>query len=84
MQEAGRAGHDGHISHAILYNGHVGKCLDKRIKGAVDLKHQLFTTFLFVVFRYMSAGCVSTFRTCVQVLEKLPFLFCFSTSFQAL
>ena len=32
VQEAGRAGRDGHISHAILYEGHVGKSLDKRIK----------------------------------------------------
>ena len=32
----------------------------------------------------MSAGCVSTFRTCVQVyLEWLPFVFCFLPSFQA-
>ena len=32
MQEAGRAGRDGHISHAILYEGHVGKSSDKRVK----------------------------------------------------
>ena len=32
--------------------------------------------FCFIVFLYMSAGCVSTIRTCVQVyLEKLPFVF---------
>ena len=32
----------------------------------------------------MSAGCVSTFRTCVQdYLEWLPFVFCFLPSFQA-
>ena len=32
----------------------------------------------FIVFLYMSAGCVSTFRTCVQgYLEWLPFIFCF-------
>ena len=32
----------------------------------------------------MSAGCVSTFRTCVQgYLEWLPFIFCFLPSFQA-
>ena len=30
--EAGRAGHDGHISHAILYDGHVGKSSDKHMK----------------------------------------------------
>ena len=35
----------------------------------------------FIVFLYMSAGCVSTFRTCVQgYLEWLPFVFCFSSS----
>ena len=33
----------------------------------------------------MSAGCVSTFRTCVQgYLEWLPFLFCFLPSLHAL
>ena len=32
----------------------------------------------------MSAGCVSTFRTCVQgYLEWLPFVFCFLPSFHA-
>ena len=32
----------------------------------------------------MSAGCVSTFRTCVQgYLEWLPFVFCFLPSFYA-
>ena len=32
----------------------------------------------------MSAGCVSTFRTCVQgYLEWLPFVFCFLHSFHA-
>ena len=32
----------------------------------------------------MSAGCVSTFRTCVQgYLEWLPFVFCFLPSFNA-
>ena len=30
MQETGRAGHDGHITHAILYEGHAGKSSDKR------------------------------------------------------
>ena len=47
----------------------------RNIKGAVYLKHQFFTALfvLFVVFIYMSAGCVSTFRTCVQVyLEICP------------
>ena len=40
--------------------------------------------FCFIVFLYMSAGCVSTFRTCVQgYLEWLPFVFCFLPSFQA-
>ena len=35
-------------------------------------------------FSYMSAGCVSTFRTCVQgYLEWLPFVFCFLPSFHA-
>ena len=40
----------------------------KTFKGAVDLKHQLYTAFfcLFVVFIYMSVGCVLTFRTCMQ------------------
>ena len=33
---------------------------------------------------FMSAGCVSTFRTCVQgYLEWLPFVFCFLPSFHA-
>ena len=33
----------------------------------------------------MCAGCVSTFRTCVQsYLEWLPFVFCFLPSFHAL
>ena len=36
MQEAGRAGRDGHISHAILYEGHVGKSLDKRINKKIQ------------------------------------------------
>ena len=32
----------------------------------------------------MSAGCLSTFRTCVQgYLEWLPFVFCFLPSFHA-
>ena len=32
----------------------------------------------------MSAGCVSTFRTCVQIyLEWLPFVYCFLPSFHA-
>ena len=36
------------------------------------------------LFHYMSAGCVSTFRTCVQgYLEWLPFVFCFLPSFHA-
>ena len=40
--------------------------------------------FCFIVFLYMSAGCVSTFRTCVQgYLEWLPFVFRFLPSFQA-
>ena len=30
MQETGKAGRDGHITHAILYEGHVGKSSDKR------------------------------------------------------
>ena len=39
----------------------------------------------FIVFLYMSAGCVSTFRTCVQgYLEWLPFVFCFLPSLHAL
>ena len=39
----------------------------------------------FIVFLYMSAGCVSTIRTCVQVyLEILRFVFCFLPSFHAL
>ena len=38
----------------------------------------------FIVFLYISAGCVSTFRTCVQgYLEWLPFVFCFLPSFHA-
>ena len=32
--------------------------------------------FCFIVFLYMSAGCVSTLRSCVQgYLEWLPFVF---------
>ena len=39
----------------------------------------------FIVFLYMSAGCASTFRTCVQVyLEILPSYSAFSPSFHAL
>ena len=38
----------------------------------------------FLLLYTMSAGCVSTFRTCVQgYLEWLPFVFCFLPSFQA-
>ena len=43
--------------------------------------------FEFVSLRsfIMSAGCVSTFRTCVPgYLEWLPFVFCFLPSLHAL
>ena len=47
-----------------------------------SLPKKLF--FCFIEFLYMSAGCVSTFRTCVQgYLEWLPFVFCFLPSFHA-
>ena len=50
--------------------------LDKlvNIKGGVDLKISnclLHFFCLFVLFIYMSVGCVSTFRTCVQVYLEI-------------
>ena len=48
-----------------------------------SLPKQLFFASL-CSFICMSAGCVSTFRTCVQgYLEWLPFVFCFLPSFRA-
>ena len=50
VQEAGRAGRDGHISHAILYEGHVGKSLDKRIKDYQENTTICRRRFLFKEF----------------------------------
>ena len=50
VQEAGRAGRDGHISHAILYEGHVGKSLDKCIKDYQENTTICRRRFLFKEF----------------------------------
>ena len=52
--------------------------------------HFFFKKFIFIfIFFVVGAGCVSTFRTCVQVyletsLEIFRFVFCFLPSFHAL
>ena len=64
-----------HVIAIFLY-----QLISSVIKGGVDhifcccLNEKNFVCF--IVFLYMSAGCVSTFRTCVQgYLEWLPFVF---------
>ena len=50
-----------------------------------NLKISQIFCVCFIVFLYMSADCVSTIRTCVQIyLEWLPFIFCFLPSFDFL
>ena len=63
VQEAGRAGRDGHISHAILYEGHVGKSLDKCIKeyqeNTTICRHRyLFKEFLKRILMFMDVAVV--------------------------
>ena len=49
------------------------------LRGHLPLEYQVSLNIL------LSAGCVSTFRTCVQVyLEILRYLFCFLPSFHVL
>ena len=67
VQEAGRAGRAGHISHAILYEGHVGKSLDKRIKEyqentTICRRRYLFKEFLNFVKRILMCMDVAVVR----------------------
>ena len=64
--------------HAVVYVQHTCSCL----WGQWPMEYQGVSSFpniffsCFIVFLYMSAGCVSTFRSCVQgYLEWLPFVF---------
>ena len=51
----------------------------------VSIFPNIFFFCCFIVFLYMSAGCVSTFRSCVQgYLEWLPFVFASHLHFYAL
>ena len=57
--------------------------LDRALQWSINFS-QIFCV-CFIVFLYMSAGCVSTFRTCVQgYLEWLSFVFCFLPSLHPL
>ena len=69
----------GGLLESMDYKGAVAHGVSRSIKFS-----QIFYV-CFIVFLHMSAGCVSTFRTCVQgYLEWLPFVFCCLPSFHAL
>ena len=77
--------------HPELFVEKKKKCLKRcGLMGAVahgvsrSINFSQYFFCCFIVFLYMSTGCVSTFRSCVQgYLEWLPFVFCFLPSLHA-